>query len=142
VIPVDQTLFAGERDPSDPDSAGNCMQAAFASLLELPLDEVPHFLAPEDWWGAICEWVLEQGYCIAVTSIPLAALGIMSGRSPRGPWNHAVVSRGDELVHDPHPSRAGVLEPFEWWYLIPHDPVARLRDLVRGVFEREAVECG
>jgi len=28
---------------------GNCVQAAVASLFELPLEEVPHFLHEEDW---------------------------------------------------------------------------------------------
>ena len=36
MIKVYQTIVGGKR--------GNCMQAAVASLLELPLDDVPHFL--------------------------------------------------------------------------------------------------
>ena len=36
---VDQTIFVG-----DPQRPGNCVAACVATLLDLPLDRVPHFI--------------------------------------------------------------------------------------------------
>ena len=42
---------------------GNCMQAAVASLFELPLEAVPHFLEYRDkWFETFYNFVREQGY--------------------------------------------------------------------------------
>jgi hypothetical protein len=42
---------------------GNCMQAAFASIFELELDEVPNFIEFGDrWFSVIWEFVKSQGY--------------------------------------------------------------------------------
>ena len=42
---------------------GNCMQAAIASLFELPLEKVPHFISlGKDWWQTYCDFLQEQGY--------------------------------------------------------------------------------
>ena len=42
---------------------GNCIQAAIASLFELPLEKVPHFLElGENWFGAFYRFIREQGY--------------------------------------------------------------------------------
>lgn len=127
---VMQTFFAGSMDdPSAP--PGNCMQACFASLLDLELDQVPHFLlAGEErdeagnpaWWLEILKFVQSQGFCIVITAEPIGALGVMSGTSPRGNFGHVVIAHGSNLEHDPHPDNTGVLDPSEWWYLVPVDP--------------------
>jgi len=42
---------------------GNCMQAAIASLFELPLEKVPHFLeAGQKWFEIFYKFVRDQGY--------------------------------------------------------------------------------
>lgn len=42
---------------------GNCMQAAFASLLDLPLEDVPHFRIIEgDWFQQLYDFVKSKGY--------------------------------------------------------------------------------
>ena len=42
---------------------GNCMQAAIASLLELPLEEVPHFLEHGHmWFEVFYEFLKKNGY--------------------------------------------------------------------------------
>jgi hypothetical protein len=44
-------------------SKGNCMQAAFASLFELELEQVPNFIElGEDWTKAFFTFLAEQGY--------------------------------------------------------------------------------
>lgn len=42
---------------------GNCMQAAIASLFEVPLETVPHFLEHgENWFSIMYEFINKQGY--------------------------------------------------------------------------------
>lgn len=126
MLTVDQTIFAApdRTDGNDADGVpGNCWQACVASLLELPLDTVPHFILADDWWE------VTQAYVAAVKpgwellcfdgsmdfplyqfpdKAPTHAIG--SGPSPRGDFMHAVIldARTGELAHDPHPSRAGL----------------------------------
>lgn len=44
------------------DKTGNCMQAAIASLLDLPLEKVPHFKKANDWFQAMYDFLRENGY--------------------------------------------------------------------------------
>ena len=139
MIPVHQTILA---DPARNDGhdangqPGNCYQAAIASVLELPLDEVPHFATfARDWFEQSAPWFRQRGMirsfyheqALKDLSWPLylapgadfwgervshivAALG--AGPSPRGPFRHVVVLDPDSgaMIHDPHPSGAGVVE--------------------------------
>lgn len=50
-------------------------------------------------------------------------LHIAGGRSPRFAGLHAVIARGHDIVHDPHPSRAGVIQFVDTTVIIPADPV-------------------
>lgn len=66
MIPVTQTILAdpARSDGHDADGvAGNCYQAALASALELPLEEVPHFSNMEGdlWWTESTRWLAERG---------------------------------------------------------------------------------
>ncbi|MBO3760337.1 hypothetical protein [Ciceribacter sp. L1K22] len=130
MTPVDQTQFAGEG------VGGNCVQASVASILDLPLSAVPHFLeaapTPSEWELAFWDWCEERGIGLIRRSGEWIFDGyyLASGPSPRG-VNHMVVYRDGVLAHDPHPSRAGVLEVRQTWVLAPLDPAAiRLRTAV------------
>ena len=127
MIPVDQDRFGL------PD--GNCLAACVASLLELPLAEVPHF-AGERWRADLDEWLRARGLW-ALMFVPGAATSlaeasawldatvsgfcIVSGQAARG-LLHATVWRGGDLVHDPHPDRAGLLDVEDVIVLVPIDP--------------------
>lgn len=121
---VDQSLFGGMDVP--PEQRGNCFPACVASLIGYTLGSVPHFYAihPDNQAAsnrAIRAWLSAQGYgVICLDWVDAVEWGlnfegsvvIVSGKSPRGPHEHAVLGRingaGWELVHDPHPSRAGI----------------------------------
>lgn len=93
---------------------GNCLAACVASILEWPLWAVPafedarrglhmnHLLA--DWLeliGRELDW--RDGHQFVPGEFYIA-----SGKSPRDVY-HAVVYRDGVLVHDPHPSGAGIV---------------------------------
>lgn len=117
--PVDQTIFPTE-GPHSP--IGNCFQACVASLLELELDKVPHFmLTPDDWYSPFVSWLQDRGlFCVEFKAqVPEAYVvmmdgtwAILTGRSPRGgDLLHSVIGKWNEkessfdLVHDPYPGR-------------------------------------
>lgn len=116
MIPVDQTRFGGPGSP--PESLGNCYAACLASILELPLDAVPAALGTtDDWWPKLQEWLHPFGLgsiSLQVADgddlgwLPRGAFHVLTGKSPRGDWDHAVVACSGRVVHDPHPSRAGL----------------------------------
>ncbi len=105
---------------------GNCFAACVASILELPVGAVPNFCDAEgDWLMAANQWFSKYGLAILDVDLPedgslrgINALVhgmpvIISGKSPRGDFDHAVVGEYRRLddgrhqlayVHDPHPS--------------------------------------
>lgn len=116
--PVDQTILG---------RGGDCFSACLASILEIPLDEVPHVMIEDDYEGALSEflrlfdlWSLKMDVAVC-RGIELAPVGyhVISGPSPRQVdgkeemW-HAVVGYNGEMVHDPHPSRTGLREEVIW----------------------------
>jgi hypothetical protein len=115
VIPVYQ-------DPAHPQ--GNCLQAAIASVLELPLEDVPDFANRNgeenpNWLVDICDWSLGRGIGFAhfdrEQGLPILnnIYCIPYGKSPRSEESHAVVGLATsirledgweiniEYVHDP-----------------------------------------
>lgn len=137
MIPVDQTTFGFP--------GGNCFSACVATLLGLPLEEVPYFMEPEDtWWERFLAWLRPRGLyalCLKLDGAEWAPAGyhVLSGQSPRKPddpdAHHSVVAHWREIVHDPHPSRAGLLTRRDVIVLIPllpqRVPSADLKELVR-----------
>lgn len=116
---ITQTQFY---DPDKPGN-GNCMQASVASLLSLELDQVPHFAEsgdPGTCWDLFEEFMESQGLYPMMLSGDrvLPVMYLASGKSARG-VSHMVVMNGGELVHDPHPSRAGLLKVDLIYVLVP-----------------------
>ena len=119
--PVDQTKL------HDPENGvnGNCMAASFASILELPLSEVPNFedMGEDNYFSALTSWLENLGFTLvqwqSETWLPGYCLAM--GMSERG-VNHQVVFKNGVLAHDPHPSRAGIKKIDEVWALLPIDP--------------------
>ena len=127
--PVDQTQFVGEG------VGGNCVQASVASILELDLSSVPHFLEiaarPEEWEFAFMDWLEERGigYIRRTGDWVFDGYYLVNGPTERGS-THMVVYKDGKLAHDPHPSRAGLLEERFTWVLCPLDPATiRLKDI-------------
>lgn len=142
--PIDQTIFVG-----DEKRKGNCVAACIATLTDLPLDRVPHFVefgiaygdsddvhvvsSGNHWWAMLLGFLAARGYWV----VELDGLSdadpddylLVAGKSPRGVM-HQVIYRGGQLWHDPHPSRAGVLNVEEVLAIRPlpgfdHTPTGR-----------------
>lgn len=126
MTPVDQRILPDPQRGNGHDAdgnAGDCQRAAVASILELPLDEVPHFVAyphPEHdpladewgprWWREQRRWLRTRGLdCYpcegdALTEALHGEAGIQwtghvvaAGPSPRGPFGHTCVAVFDGL---------------------------------------------
>jgi hypothetical protein len=111
--PIMQTIFGKEK--------GNCLNACLASILEIPLEDVPWFGTGPFWEERQNKWLAQFDLVaidIKVDSFykgDLRFLGfhLINGPSPRGTgenefW-HSVVGYQGKMVHDPHPSGDGLL---------------------------------
>jgi hypothetical protein len=133
--PVHQTIFPTQEVPL----RGNCFQAAIASLLELPLESVPHFCEHDDWDARLGIWLADRGLAYleiktnteeaCLYPIPKGVWCILSGTTPRHPTRlHAVVgiTRGGgvtwDFKHDPHPEGAFLNQVTQIMFLVPLNP--------------------
>lgn len=121
---IDQTTFY---DPTAKDpNKGNCTEAAVASILGLTLEEVPRFHKEGgeayDFWDAFETFLEMRGLYVYRRDYNFQpdCLYLASGPSVRG-CGHMVVMCAGELVHDPHPSRAGLIKVEHVHLLIPKD---------------------
>jgi hypothetical protein len=151
MIPVTQTKVVVRNTKGEMVVRGNCYAAAIASILELPIDEVPNVevlfhIESEPLWATTMHAFLEsKGYELFTNSdykcfhtaftnenySHLARLQeelkdkyyLVSGDSPRG-VKHICIYRNGKMVHDPHPTREGLLteEIFEEIVLKPKTP--------------------
>ena len=123
--PVFQTTFGGPKAPIE--ERGNCFSACVASILELPIEQVPTFVIEDDWHIAAQTWLNARGLWLlslpwddewgAIVLEPFGGYHIIGGQSPRGEHGHSVVGLRGEIVHDPHPSGEGIRPPnaeFPW----------------------------
>lgn len=120
--------------------AGNCTEAAIASVLGCAIEEVPQLWGgdmedyadpqPAENWQKLIEWCRERDRefikCVFQRYYQYPLAGNMNnvvarntchehyllfGKSSRG-LGHAVVAKEGEIVWDPHPSREGLLSVF------------------------------
>jgi len=90
--------------PKNQRTHNDCLRACIASLFELPLDKVPHFLDHEDWESCLNAWCEKYNLIPldVVLEAPLDFYTIATVDSPNFEgMKHAVVWKGDRLIHDP-----------------------------------------
>ena len=108
------------QDPSI--TPGNCLQAAVASLFELPIGMVPHFYqgcteaTHFEGHERFRRWLAQLGLMPREVDVVDKGHGpqpawdfphLACGKSPRGLY-HVVIRKGFEIIHDPHPDGGGV----------------------------------
>jgi len=108
---------------------GNCLAACIASLLEVPITEVPNLetlyaISDTYYYEVLWKWLGHLGYEISAddrfkcfhgdeSKIEFKELlkdkyYLVSGKSPRD-VQHICIYQNGKLVHDPHPTREGIL---------------------------------
>ena len=117
----DQTTFSDHAKGQ----YGDCMRACVYTLLGEDID-LPHPIAPDGFWNQEFFDDLQRKtgkYPYPKKTQKLfpedwPKLVIRAGKGPRG-HNHAVVwdLENNEMYHDPHPSRDGLVT-FERWYVL------------------------
>lgn len=108
---------------------GDCQRAVIASLLDLPITEVPHFNETGDvetYWRTLQEFCNNHGYIFVemkalqffTWNSDLPIYHEIAGPSPRFPGQyHAVVGKNGKIFHDPHPDRTGLAgNPEDWTF--------------------------
>lgn len=121
MIPVFQDKFGSAA--SAPNELGNCVAACVASILELPLKEVPNFCIKETWWNDLKEWLTKRGYLFCYvnddgTNVKdLDIYYICSTKNPQKDWDHVVVCKKGKMVHNPFPN-GGVIECSDQYKII------------------------
>jgi hypothetical protein len=115
-------------DP-DGDIIGDCFRASVASIMEVDIDSVPHFVKEygADWFGKFNEWLNDNfGLAYYETSMTEGSTEgwrdylkehyggmhvLITGISPRYlDEYHCVVGNGLDVVWDPHPNPAPLVE--------------------------------
>lgn len=133
MIPVTQTKVCVYDSAGNMLINGNCLAACIASLLELPITEVPNVEVlfdadnPTFYYSTLQIWLKSKGYQIkednrfkifhwggAIEPETTDKYYLVTGVSPRG-VKHVCIYKNGKLVHDPHPSQEGLmmLEYFE-----------------------------
>jgi hypothetical protein len=142
MIPVTQTKVVVKNKNGDIVVDGNCYAAAIASMLELPITEVPNgevfFNDKEDhmFYETLMKRFLKNRGLELISDYRYAAfhgdngwweedeavkhrealkgqLYLATGRSPRG-FAHIAIYKNGEMVFDPHPSRDGLDTVYQW----------------------------
>lgn len=127
-----QTKFAVQDEGGEFMARGNCLQAALASIFEMDLEDVPHFvgMAEDVWWTEFWKWLGERNIELHYERIaspggwlPLNVPYLLTGPSPRGEFSHVVVARDHEVIHDPHPDGTGLADGWRGaYYFLVRDP--------------------
>jgi hypothetical protein len=102
VTPVYQTKSGPE--------VGNCYQASVASLLGLPLNDVPDFGQEDDPERSYTTFVGKRGFIVLKppTTLKPNCYYLAFGPSVVTGRPHVVVYRAGKLSHDPHKGRNGL----------------------------------
>ena len=142
MIPVTQTKVVVKNSKGEIVQRGNCYAAAIASLLDMPITEVPNIetlygIDETFYWEVLWRWLGSMGYelstddrfrcfhpslCKITDKLELLdtmkeledKYYLVSGTSPRG-VSHITIWQNGKMVHDPHPTKEGIvtLETFQ-----------------------------
>ncbi|MGN6438517.1 MAG: hypothetical protein ACTHMM_18380 [Agriterribacter sp.] len=134
MIPVTQTKVVVNKSTGEKVVHGNCYAACIASIMGLPITEVPNvevlFDIDDFYWSQVMHtWLNSKGWELYTNNdfkvfhdehygvndgrredylnSCSGKYYLVSGKSPRGVM-HMCVYKDGQLVHDPHPTREGV----------------------------------
>lgn len=122
--PVDQTRFGKPH--------GNCYAACIASVFEVLLEDLPRLHMVEDnWENDLEKWLEPRGFVVISMGYPkprdiqdlpdFQCVHLAIGDNPDG-VSHCVVVDSGKIVHDPNPSRRGILNVRTLEFFVTKDP--------------------
>ena len=114
---VTQTIFYSD-ELNAQGVYGNCLQAALASLLGMPLEAVPHLVTFADWTAAFRLWLAGLGLTVRFEDYIDEPTGpcLIYGKSVRG-VGHIIARFSPDDEWDPHPSRDGLVSRQRVYYI-------------------------
>lgn len=111
---------------------GDCHRAALASVLELDLQQVPHFAAsgPDGMHERVRDWLISRGLidlsipigggnladCLQMLATHVPSIPVLFGGTSRNGCGHTVVVMNGQIVHDPALDESGIVGPMEDGY--------------------------
>lgn len=129
MTPVMQTKVVVKNTKGEMVVRGNCLAACIASLLELPITEVPNVetlygIDDTFYYEVLWRWLSHLGYELSTDGRFRCFHGdesksefkeqlqdkfyLVSGESPRR-FQHICIYQNGKLIHDPHPTKEGLL---------------------------------
>lgn len=127
----------GQRCFKEKNELGDCWRCCVAAILRLPRNRVPHFLKQSkrshkhNMKTLTQEWLNQRGWMLIECSpsfprrwtedrimVPRIACG-PTPRSKQMGEHHAVVMIEDQVVFDPHPSKAGLTAITDQFLVVP-----------------------
>lgn len=105
----------------------NCVQVSIAAILDLPLENVPHFLymleTPEKWVLALRQWLYNFSIDLVRHDghFPVSGMYLVTGKSQRN-TRHMVIYQSGRLLHDAHPDGTGLISIDSTYLLLPYNP--------------------
>lgn len=129
-------------------TTGNCFQACVASILELNLESIPHFMDEyteenkHGWWHNFNEWLQSNLNMVSINEnltdehretwlkfLKDINCYTLAGIECDNGLHHAVVLKGDKIVHNPWPSYEGNFDEkiIDVQFLIPMNPANCIR---------------
>ena len=127
MIPITQTI---QHDP-DNNIHGNCFSAVLASLLHIPIEDIPVFGSEVSWKCQVNHFLRKYNLayiqvvglesviqCDCITGM----YHEIGGTTNRADCLHAVVGLDGEQLFDPHPSRLGLKEVVDYGIFVVLDP--------------------
>ena len=112
-LPTGPRVGLPAADYKQGDGSKNCMQCAVAYMLGLPVEAIPDFErehSPQRTaWERMEEFFESHGHTVEMfpPNVEITGDYLASGTTSRG-TSHMIVMRGGKLLHDPHPSNAGL----------------------------------
>lgn len=119
MTPVCQEFYARYKgEEPGPGVEGDCFRAALASLLDLPLSAVPHFLKEAEgdkiyFWQLVQSWLAGRGQAMILTRGMMFSHFAYAGMAPvfhlivgedEDGDGHTLVGLNGKVVWDPNPS--------------------------------------
>jgi hypothetical protein len=139
MVPVHQTKFQSGG------VHGNCLAAAIASILEIPLAAVPQWEEmfgggrPSVWLNSFHNFLAGYGLQREIhQQDPMIddyylAIGPSPRSTPETPFDHCAIYRAGRFVHDPYPGGIGIEHPTEFMVFVPRFSVETvLGEIVAG----------